>query len=329
MREGYTPQEAADLLNLTVPTIYSYEKRNIIKRVDDPHRLKGITLFVKEDVELLAEEKKKLDNMGITISELAKKSGLYSSNIREAIRTMNLQVPMVPSNPYSSRMRFAITSEYEEQILSYLYRQKSSRAKKNHLYIPSFDIALYQTFIVAGEEKVRLKKNQQQIVGFQLENTDFISYIQALRTLDIEPLYRIHRKKAESQSGFTDIIVPTGKKAFYQILDFLYSNCGVENFNADIEGSQLVASIRNAEYRTTQTNEETLKLVQQHIVSGKLEMRDDHWVFSRTEKGVQVHMKPEDYLLFKEAARDENLSIKNWIENALAEKANELRNKEN
>ncbi|AUD12388.1 MULTISPECIES: helix-turn-helix domain-containing protein [unclassified Planococcus (in: firmicutes)] len=325
MIEGYTPQEAADLLGFTVPTIYAYEKKRILRRIEDPHRLKGTTLFVKEDIDILAEEKKKLDNMGITISELARKAGVFSSNIREAIRTMNLQVPMIPSNPHSSRMRFAITPEYEEKILSYLNQQKTRRAKKNHLYVPSFDIALHQRFLIAGEQKLRLKTDRKERVGFELENGSFIPYIQAIRAFDIEPLYRIHRKKNEAQSGFTDIVVPTGKKAFYEILDFLYSNCGVENFNADIDTDHFVASIRNAEYRTTQTNQETLELVQQYITNGKLEMRDGCWVFCRTEKSVQVHMTPEDYLLFKQVAKHDNISLKNWIENALAEKANELR----
>lgn len=328
MREGYTPQEAADLLGFTVPTIYAYEKKKILRRIEDPHRLKGNTFYVKEDVDVLVEEKKKLDNMGITISALARKAGVFSSNIREAIKAMNLQVPMVPSNPHSSRMRFAITPEYEEKILSYLSHHKTRRAKKNHLYIPSFDVALYQSFLVAGEQKLRLKTDQKERVGFELENGYFIPYVQAIRTLDIEPLYRLHRKKSEGQNGFTDITVPIGKKAFYEILDFLYSNCGVENFNAEIVGGKLVASIRNSEYRTIQTNEKTLKLLRQYIVNGKLEMGHDHWIFGRTEKSVQVHMNPEDYLLFKQEAKKDNLSFKNWIENALAEKANELRDRE-
>lgn len=328
MREGYTPKEIADLLDVTVPTIYTYEKRQILQRIEDPHRLKGSTLYEKEGVELLVEEKKKLDDMGITISELARRAGVFASKIREIIRALNLQVPMVPSNPHSSRMRYAITPEFEKKILAHLNQQTTKRAKKNHLFHPSFDVALYQTFLVGGEEKLRLKTDRKERVGFELKNGYFIPYVQAIRTLDIEPLYRIHRKKSEGQNGFTDIAVPIGKKAFYEILDFLYSNCGVENFNADIVGDQLVASVRNAEYRTIQTNDDTLKLLQKYIINGKLEMRNDHWIFGRTEKSVQVHMKPEDYLLFKQAAQDDKLSFKNWIENALAEKANELRNRE-
>ncbi|QFG00378.1 hypothetical protein PB01_17080 [Psychrobacillus glaciei] len=59
-----------------------------------------------------------------------------------------------------------------------------------------------------------------------MENDEFLSYIQAIRTFDIEPQYGIHQPKQKGQLGFTDLLVPTGRKVFYQVLDLLYRYVG-------------------------------------------------------------------------------------------------------
>ncbi|WP_151701263.1 hypothetical protein [Psychrobacillus glaciei] len=49
---------------------------------------------------------------------------------------MELDVAKVPSSIYSSRMRYAVTPEQEKEIANYVNRQKTTRAKRNHLYVP-------------------------------------------------------------------------------------------------------------------------------------------------------------------------------------------------
>lgn len=324
MKNYYTLQEAADLLNCSTTTIYSYERRKMCARIEDKHRLHGHVRFVKEDIDRLKEEKDQLEAKGKSVTDIATTLGVYPSKVKEAIEALNLEILSVPTSIRSNSRRFAVTSEQEEQIVAYIHRQKIPRPKRNHLYQQGADLALYQSFLVAGEDTLRLKQDATGTLGFTLDNDDFIPYVDALRTMDIEPRYPIHQPKQGAQSGFTDITVPTGRKAFYQILDALYAVCGVENFNAEIRAGRLNVSVRNGNYRINELMPAgSHTLMKRHIQSGSLELAEDNLVFSRNIKLVQLQFDEEAFKGMEAAAKMTGVSVKEWIYSVLEEKSKE------
>lgn len=327
MIHDYSIKETAKLLRLSAAAVYQYEENGLLKRVEDPHRLQGGVRFPKEQVDQLIEKQRELDASGRSINELAKDLDVYAGKVKEAIEALDLTVPKVKTSINSSRMRYALTPEQEKAITAYITRHRTTRAKRNHLYVANLDAVLYQAFLIAGEQQVRLKKNEQNEIGFQLDNGDFIGYVQALKNLDIEPRYTIHQPKQKGQLGFTDLLVPPGKKAFYQILDVLYSLCGVENFNADFENGKLSISIRNGtyplDYDLTNGTVETLR---EYITSGDVEVAEGFVHFSRANKTVQIQIDNLSYDVLNRAAKKMDLSLKEFLQNIISEKADDLKN---
>lgn len=126
---------------------------------------------------------------------------------------------MIRSGLSENSYRYAISSEQETEISDYIKQQKTTRPKRNHLFQPKEDLALYQSFLIAGEQPIRLKqKNGTGAFGFYLENELFIPYIDALRSYDLEPRYSIYQSKTTSAKGFTDLVIPIGKRPFTNCL---------------------------------------------------------------------------------------------------------------
>lgn len=323
MQPSYNAAEVARVLGCSVPTVYGYTNKGWIRKVDDPHRLSGASRFLREDVDGLKAEQDRLHAAGRSVTEVAKQFGVYPQKVKEVIAALGLDIQSVPLTVHSAKQRYAVTPEQEQAIGTYLKQQKSTRSKRNHLYVPAADVALYQSFLLAGEEPVRLKQNDQKEFGFFLDDHEFLPYLEALRSHDLEPKYSIHQEKQEAQQGFTDLVVPTGKKAFYRILDVLYAVCGVENFNAEVRNGQLVASIRNGQYTVNEfVAKDTLRILQNYIQSGKVAIEENNWIFSRSDRTVQLVLEEEVYEKLEGLAVAEGLSFQEWAMRVLIEKLN-------
>lgn len=321
MNESYTLQEVAKILDCSTTTVYNFERKGLIKRVDDPHNLRSVTRFHRAEVERLKEEKKQLVNKGKSITEVAKDLGVYPSKVKEIIDSLQLEVESIPLNVGSIARRYSITAEQEEQIVHYLLNQKVPRPKRNHFYWMNADLALHQAFLLAGVETIRLKVNKQNVQGFVIADEEFVPYFMALKKMDIEPLYPIHQPRNRTQNGFTDIEVPVGKKAFYQILDALYAICGVENFNAEIRTGKACLSVRNGIYPINEwATEEAMAVIKAHIKSGEVEKNDGAWHFNRTSLFVQLEFETEEYASIKQFAKEAGISPREWIHQAISEK---------
>lgn len=321
MPNPYTIAEVAQALGCTVPTVYSYEKRGLIQKIEDPHHLYGTSRFERDGVDRLKQEKEQLDAAGRSITEVAQRLGVYPQKVKDAIAALKLDIQQVPSSIQSAKQRYAITQEQEREISQYLKRQKMTRIKRNHLYASASDVALYQSFLLAGEQPVRLRRNEQGEFGFYLDDHDFLPYLEALRSHDLEPRFGIHQERQNGQQGFTDLTVSTGKKAFYQILDALYAICGVENFNAEIRNGHLVASIRNGRYPVNAfATGAAFRALQAAITSGKVEKTEEYWVFARSDRTVQLNFEEAVYEELGRMAAAEGLSFKDWVRLVLEEK---------
>lgn len=321
MQPSYNAAEVAHELGCSVPTVYGYSSKGLIRKVDDPHKLSGASRFIRDDVERLKSEQERLNAAGISITEVAKQFGVYPQKVKEAIAALNLEIQSVPLTIQSAKHRYAVTTEQAQEIGRYLKQQKSTRSKRNHLYVPAADVALYQSFLLAGEQPVRLKYNDQKELGFFLDDHEFLPYLEALRSHDLESRYAIHQQKQEAQQGFTDLVVPTGKKAFYRILDALYAICGVENFNAEVWNGQLVASIRNGQYPVNEfVAKDALRILRTYIQSGKVISEGTDWVFSRSDRTIHLVLEEKVYEELNLLAEAEGLAFPDWALRVLDEK---------
>ncbi|AQQ55392.1 MerR family DNA-binding transcriptional regulator [Planococcus lenghuensis] len=320
MRDFYTIGEVADLLGVRESNIYNYEKRGLIVRRSDPHRLYRSATYEKESVDQLAEEKRRFEATGPTMVELSKKLGMYDQQIKAAISALALEIPVVKSSFQRTGQRYAITPEQERQIVEYLRYEKPTRPKRNRLYIPLFDLARYQAFTMSGDQHVRLFELPDYSFGFRLPDEQVIPLAVAQQQYELQPKYTIHQPKQKGQNGFTDVVLPIGKPAFYRAVDALLSVCGVENFNAEQQGEELRLVVRNGLYaKNGFATDQALSDLQRHIQQGAVEDIGTHWRFLRNEKNVTIQLPETLHTQLMQQADREGVSVNRYIQQHVIE----------
>lgn|GEM_PF-3986151 len=281
----YTIKEVANILALSVTTIHTLERRKILKQVENPNYKEEGIRYPKEQVDALLEEQKKLVSQGLSVNELAKHFGVYPAKIKKALHHLNLEVERVRTSLTSERLDYVLTPEQEKTLATYFTIETETRPKRNHFYQVHKDIALYQLFVIGDNQFVRVVQNSQKQVGFRLESGEFISYGIALRTLGVEPCYAIHQPLKKEGNQFITLELPMETKAFYQVVDILYSTCGVENYYVLIRNKQALFAVRNGDYQLAAgVTPEVVNELQASSVSGQVSVTKNFLRFAPTKK---------------------------------------------
>ena len=63
MNEWYTQKEVAERLGVSKATVYHYAKQGKIRKIMDPHRLHREARYYKEEVDLIAMERKNIQRV--------------------------------------------------------------------------------------------------------------------------------------------------------------------------------------------------------------------------------------------------------------------------
>lgn len=230
MNLSYILREVADLLNCSTNSVYNYHRKGLLKRFDHPD-VSGVAIhFYREEVIQLLATKERMESKGKTITQVAETLGIHFPKVKEAIEVLQLDVEKVPTSLGVDSKRYAITAEQEKRIADYMKSQKVPRPKRNYFYFASVDVALNQAFLLEGKETVRIQL-KDRLLGFAIGERGFIPYLEALKTMAIKPLYKIHQPNNRELNGFMDFDIPVGSELSDQVLDTLYAVCGVENFH--------------------------------------------------------------------------------------------------
>lgn len=318
----YTIKEVASLLSLSATTIHTLERRNLLKRVENPNYKQEGIRYPKEQVDKLFEEQKKLGLYGLSVNELAKQFGVYPAKIKKAFDSLNMEVERVRTSLTSNRLNYVLTSEQEKTLLTYFSTETEIRPKRNHFYQAHIDAALYQLFIVGENQSVRLVQNTTMQLGFQLESGEFILYKKALRTMPVAPCYAIHQTLKKEGIKSITLELPVGTIAFYQVLDLLYSVCGIENFHVGILKGRALFGVRNGDYQSAKiiTSEE-IKSLQTSVVSGEVNVNKNLLSFAPTTKVFEVKVKNELIEVLRKQAASKGMKLNDYLQQIIQEKA--------
>lgn len=318
----YTVKEVARLLELSTTSIHMLERRKLLTRVENQNYKQEGIRYPKEQVEALFEEQKKLSSHGVSINELAKQFGVYSAKIKKALHDLNMDVERVRTSLTSDRLDYALTPKQEETLATYFTKEIENRPKRNHFYQTHVGVALYQLFIIGDNQAVRLVQNSAQQLGFQLGNKEFILYSKALRTMRVEPCYAIHQPLKKEGNQFITLELPAETKAFYQIVDILYSTCGIENFYVLLRNKQAFFAVRNGDYPLAAgATLEGLKGLQASVVSGKASVSQNLLCFSPTMKTFEVKVKSELVDILTKQADSAGMNLTDFLQQIIQEKA--------
>lgn len=328
MKDFYTVKEIAALLNCSIAVVYSYERNGYIKRIKSADRNYGVGQFSKTDVNRLLAAKEELDSAGKSFSDLAKELDVHPGTIKEAVTSLNLKVNKVPIVLYATRERYALSPEQEHQIKEYLNQDQTIRPRRNYLYYTHIGLARFQLFLLDRKQKVRLTEGENGRIGFYLGNQKFLPYVEAEQKFNLTSAYPIHKPEQEKKgnSSFTDLIISTQAADFYEILDKLYSICGIENFNARIQNEKLFVSVINGDYifETTELLD-VADLLNQYVVFGKVTASENRLIFSRPQKVIEIQLDNDVYENLSKEAQIANTSLTGWIQTLLKERDHMLK----
>ena len=319
MNDWYTRQEVADLLGISKATVYHYSKQKKIIKIEDPHRLIREARYRKEEVDALAEERKRHQPTGLRPSELAKQLGVTTQRIYALIRETDLPVDELPVG--DERTIYSIPEETAEWIRQEIKRTASVRGTRVEFYDAKFDIALYQCFRTQQGQDIRVLRNEKQEWGFYLQSRTWIPYSDGIQALQYKPAYSIHQPNGKVR-GYTDFILPKDRQESFDFLDFVYQVWGIENIRIREQEMHIAVSIKSGAIELPIPVPETLteNMIKKFLVLGEVVIDEGEWTlfsgYRRTTFDLPSNMLDE----LQEISKAKDLSMSEYVEAALREK---------
>lgn len=319
LNDWYTRQEVADLLGVSKATVYHYAKQKKIIKIEDPHRLIREARYKKEEVDVLAEERKRHQPTGLRPSELAKQLNVATQRIYTLIRETDLPVDELPVG--DERTIYSIPAETAEWIRQEIEKTTSSRGTRTEFYDAKFDIALYQCFRTQQGQEMRVVRNHNQEWGFYLPSQTWIPFSDGINIFKYEAAYSIHQAN-HSIKGYTDFSLPKDEHETFEFLDFVYQVWGIENIRIREQDSCIDLSIKSGETSLPIPVPETLSetTIKKYLTLGDIVIEEGEWTlvsgYRRTTFDLPSNLLDE----LRETAKEKNLSMSEYVEAALREK---------
>lgn len=242
MQDWYTRQEVANLLGVSKATVYHYAKQKKILKIEDPHRLHREARYWKEEVDVLAEKRRRNEPTGMRPSALAKELNVPVQRVYALIRETDLPVEQLPSG--DERIVYSIPEETADWMRKQLTQTASTRGMRVEYYDTKHDIALYQLFKTENGQEMRVIRNEDEAWGFLLPSGTWIPYADGRDIFKYAPVYSIHQPN-EPVKGYTDFAFSNEDTEALLFLDFVYAEWGIENIRVREQDQQIYLSVKS------------------------------------------------------------------------------------
>lgn len=319
MNNWYTRQEVADLLGVSKATVYHYAKQKKIIKIEDPHRLIREARYQKEEVDALAEQRKRHQPTGVRPSELAKQLGVTTQRIYALIRETDLPVDELPVG--DERTIYSIPDGTAAWIRQEIERTISARGTRVEFYDTKLDIALFQSFRTPQGQAMRVVRNDNQQWGFYLQSGTWIPYADGIHAFQYEPAYSIHQPIRQIR-GYTDFTLPKELQESFDFLDFVYQVCGIENIRIRDQDTHIALSIKSGEIDLPISAQETLteSMIKKFLVLGEVVIEDGKWTLISGYRRTTFDLPNNMLEVLKRISQENDLSMSEYVEAALREK---------
>lgn len=319
MEDSYTRQEVADLLGVSKATVYHYAKQGKITKIDDPHRLMGHVRYKREEVDVLAEERKRNQPTGLRPSELAKQLGVTTQRIYALIQETKLPVEELPAG--DERTIYSIPDETAAWIEQEVKRTIAVRGTRSEFYSATYDIALYQRFITQHGQSVRVLRNENQDWGFYSQSQRWIPFTDGIRLHKFEPAYLIHRPNRRIL-GYTDFSLPKELEESFIFLDFIYQNCGIENIRIREHDQHIALSVKSGEIKLSKQLPDLLteEAVKKLLTLGDIVVEENQWTLMSGYRRTTFDLPNQLLDKLQTKGKEQGLSMSEYVEIAIKEK---------
>lgn len=319
MKDWYNRQEVADLLGVSKATVYHYAKQKKIIKIEDPYRLIREVRYKREEVDELAEERKRNEPTGLRPSELAAELNVTTQRIYALIQETELHVDELLAG--DERMIYSIPEEAADWIRSEIERTVPVRGTRAEFYNVVQDIVLYQRFQKENGQDIRVLRNEKQEWGFYLQAQIWVPFADGIETYGYEPAYPIHQETKRIK-GYTDFKLPKDAPESFDFLDFVYKTWGIENIRLREYDMHMTLSIKSGEMLLMKPIPGiiTQEVIEKFLVLGDVVIEDDTWNlvsgYRRTTFDLPTNMLDS----LQRVAKESDLSMSEYVEEALREK---------
>ena len=319
LKNWYTRQEVADLLGVSKATVYHYAKQKKIIKIEDPHRLIREARYEREEVDALAEERKRNEPTGLRPSELAKQLGVPTQRIYALIQETDLPIEELPLG--DERTIYSISEEAAAWIRREITRKAPVRGTRAEFYDSTYDVALYQLFEADNGQSVRVLRNDNQDWGFYLQSSIWIPFTTAVEMYHYKAAYPIHQKTMAIR-GYTDFSLPKELPTSYVFLDFVYEVWGIENIRIREHDTTIELSIKSGEISLSIALPDaiTRDLIDELLVAGDILIQEEEWHLMSGYRRTTFDLPTNMLDSLQSIAKGIDLSMSEYVEEAIREK---------
>ncbi|MEK5071697.1 helix-turn-helix domain-containing protein [Sporosarcina sp. FSL K6-1508] len=316
VNEWYTRQEVADILGVSKPTVYHYAKQKKIIKISDPQRLVREARYKREEVDALAEERRRNKPTGLRPSELAKQLGVPVSRIYTIIKENNLPIDEILLGDEAKG--YSISDELAEQIQQVVLRTTPRRGLRAEFYESKHDIALYQRFLAPNGQDIRVLRNENLEWGFYLQSRTWIPYEDGINKFQYEAAYLIHQTNKRAVA-YTDFLLPKNLVESFEFLDFVYQVWGIENIRLREHDTEIALSIKSGLMKLSIPVPETITegLIMSFLQLGEVEQVHGAWNLISGYRRTTVDLPSNLLDSLQDISNQRDMTMSEYIEEAI------------
>lgn len=314
MKDWYTRQEVAELLGVSKATVYHYAKQKKILKIEDPHRIHREARYWKEEVDTLAEKRRRNEPTGIRPSALAKELNVPVQRVYTLIHETDLPVEELPSG--DERTIYSIPEETADWMRKQLTQTASPRGMRVEFYDAKHDIALYQLFRMDNGQEMRVTRDENGEWGFLLPSGTWIPYADGRDIFKYAPVYAIHQPN-ESVKGYTDFTFSNDDPSALLFLDFVYTEWGIENIRVREQEGMVYLSIKSGEKEVKSSLPIEIEQIQSYLQRGDIIIEGTHFTLLSGYRRTTFDLPAEMLEELRHRASDEAITMSEFVEKAL------------
>lgn len=316
MKDWYTKQEVAELLNISTNTVYLYSKQKKIHKIPDPYKMHRESRYRKDEVDQLAERRAKKPE-GFSPSQVAKK---LKVPIQTVYNMLNEGIISAEKIPYGDeRFVYVISNDSMAAAYEYVKKANARKVRRNEYYDSKADLALFQRFHSDVLHDARLRKDTKDQWSFYIRHSGkWISLPEGKEKLGLRPAYDIHKEKMKYK-GYSLIEMAKEHPQFYPLIDYLFINWGIENFRIREKGEFVILSIK-AGQGPAHNLPFSMESILPFITEGTWVI-DDDMLYIRSAYQTTTFVLQTDILEeIKQKATEENITMSQVIESLWLER---------
>ncbi|PMC36294.1 hypothetical protein CJ195_15920 [Bacillus sp. UMB0899] len=315
-----TTQEAANILDVSVPTIYNYIKENKLKPVyNDKWRIDKTLLFRPEDIERIALENNK---PGLSRGDVAERLNVHPSTVTSYFNQGILKYFI---QEYKGRELHFVT---EEELDSFIRNnEKSRKKKKKKFFNKKLGVYLFQKLYNKNLKEyariMELHGDQCKVTteqGRVLTLSEILSEGYELIDTDV-----IQGKNYITKKGYATF---SFKKPHYvnspilNVIDLFYKNLGLQNMRITTDNDLISIEVKPTIIMVDHISlfESEISLMKQYCKVGEVTIRHNKILIESNLEPLLVHVPKSIKKLIIKSSNEKGITIEDYVTSVLEEK---------